>query len=688
MSFDYEQHRNRSAARQAEQSAEGRDIGTIPPVVDPDRRERGRLDLQTFLETYFPNAFRSDWSPDHVKVIKLIESAVLNGGLQAVAMPRGSGKSTICARAILWALFYGHHRYAMLICADDPKAKKILKSLQTEAEKNQALLEDFPEICYPIRKLERIAQRAKGQTCQGTPTDMVWKGSQLVLPTVPGSAAGGSVLEVGGITSAVRGGQYTKSDGTVIRPSIVLIDDPQTRESAGSTLQCQIREQTVSADLLGMAGPGESISALMTCTVVYPNDMADQMLKRELHPEWHGIRTKMLYAFPSDMKLWEQYWEIRVAEMIDDRGHAESNAFYERNREAMDEGAEVAWESRKRDDELSALQHAMNLYFRDPDAFLSEYQNEPAEEEQASEDYWKAPDIARKISGYERRHVPNAAQELTAFIDVQQRLLYWLVVAWSDEMTGWVVDYGTRPEQTRKVFKAQAVTNTLEKRYKAKLEVALRAGLTELVALLNAREFARDDGSAARLSRVGIDASWGQTTHVVKDYVRTSPLGGILLPCHGKGITATTAPISTYRKEKGEWRGLEARIAPAKGREVRHLLYDTNWWKSQAMRRLSTPIGAAGCVSLYGTGQTRHDFLADHFTAEKAADVTNEKTGRKVTLWTLPPGVTENHWFDCFTGCGILANTLGILPPGFEKTGRTTSEKPAKPRKKRKVKYL
>jgi len=680
----YDDHKKRAAARQAEQSAQGRDIGSVPPIKNKRRRNRGKKSLRKFLETYFPRAFPIAWSDDHLQVIKLIESAVVDGGLQAVAMPRGSGKSTVCARAILWALLYGFHKYAMLIAADGPKATKLLNAIKLELEKNSLLLEDFPEVCYPIRKLERIANRAAGQTCEGVATDIVWNKDVVVLPTIEGSAASGAVLEVGGITSAVRGGQYTRPDGSVIRPSIVLIDDPQTRESAGSEKQILDREQIISADLLGMVGPGESLSALCTCTVVCRDDMADRLLSRKLHPEWHGIRVSMVKAMPADLRLWEQYWEIRTSEMIDDRPHSESNAFYKKHRAKMDAGAEVYWPQRFRKDELSAIQSAMNIYFRDPEAFASEYQNEPLEDDQATEVYWPAVEIARKVSGYDRRHVPDDAQFLTAFVDVQQRLLYWMVCAWAEEFTGWILDYGTFPEQRAKTFRAQHVSTTLEKRYKAKLDVAIRKGLQELVEQLLGRGFSRDDGSAARIDRLAIDAAWGNSTAIIRSFIRTSPHGGLMLPSFGKARGAKDSPISTWQKKRGEWRGLECQIPPAKGREIRHLMYDTHFWKTQAMRRLSTDIGEAGAVSIYGGKSHRHDFLAEQLTAEKPRDITDEKSGRTVTEWTLPPGVTENHWFDTFVGCNVLANTLGIYPPGFERIGRSVKPK----RKKGKVKYL
>lgn len=682
--MSYEDHKNRTAQRQADQSASGRSIGAIPPVENKRRKNRAKKSLKYYLESYFPNAFPLAWSPDHLSVIDLIQSAILDGGLQAVAMPRGSGKSTICARSVLWALMCGHQSYAMLICADSGKAVKMLDAIKLELEKNPLLLEDFPEICYPIRKLERIANRAKGQMHKGQSTDIVFNKDMVVLPTIKGSAASGAVLEVGGITSAVRGGQYTQQDGTVIRPSIILIDDPQTRESAGSDKQNLDREQIISADLLGMSGPGETISVLMTCTVIYQDDLADKMLNRKLHPEWHGIRVSMMPSMPENMKMWEQYSDIRASELIEDKPHIESNKFYKKHRKTMDDGAEIYWKERHNKSELSAIQSAMNIYLRDPEAFASEYQNQPLEEELSGEVYWGATEIARKVNGYNRREVPEDAQILTSFIDVQRRLLYWMVVAWADEFTGWVIDYGTFPEQRRKTFTARQVSTTLEKKYKAKFEVALHQGLVEITGKLLGRTYERDDGSGARIGRMAIDAAWGESTHIIRSFIRGSQYGGIILPSFGKAIPPKGRPISGWQKKKGEWRGLESTIPPAKGRITRHLMYDTNFWKSQAMRRLSTPVGDTGCVTLYGGPQHRHDFLAEHLTSEKPRDLTDETSGRTVTVWSLPPGVTENHWFDCFAANCVLANTMGIYPPGFIRQGRITTKK----KRKGKATYL
>jgi hypothetical protein len=91
----YEAVKERSRARNLALSLAGRDIGDLPNVADPVRKARAAGDFRFFCDSYFPLTFHLPWSRDHLQVIARIEQAVLRGGLFAMAMPRGSGKSTI-----------------------------------------------------------------------------------------------------------------------------------------------------------------------------------------------------------------------------------------------------------------------------------------------------------------------------------------------------------------------------------------------------------------------------------------------------------------------------------------------------------------------------------------------------------------------------------------------------------------
>ena len=90
------------AARSREASASGREIGELPAVVEPELRQQCEASLRQFLEICFPMAFRLGWCEDHLVLIAELQRVILNGGFRAIGMPRGTGKSTIVMRAMIW----------------------------------------------------------------------------------------------------------------------------------------------------------------------------------------------------------------------------------------------------------------------------------------------------------------------------------------------------------------------------------------------------------------------------------------------------------------------------------------------------------------------------------------------------------------------------------------------------------
>jgi hypothetical protein len=665
----YSRHRERAAAAQAKKSAAGREIGPIPPMVDPERRERCRLDFRLFCETYFPKAFPLAWSRDHLRVIEAIRAAVLEGALLALAMPRGSGKTTLCERGVIWAVLYGHHPYAMLIAADDKKARKALSKIKTELQANPLLIADFPAVCRPIQKLERIANRCNGQTCEGVPTCIEWTKDTIVLPTIAGSVASGAVIGVGGITSAVRGAHHVLPDGRIIRPRLILLDDPQTRRSAKSAALKPAeddRAQIIAADVLGMAAPGEVVSALLACTVIYPGDTADRLLNPELHPDWRGERCALLYRFPDNMELWGEYRDLR-ADLLRQKAPPAEIAqqlaeFYNEHQADLEKGAEVAWPERKGKREVSALQHAMNLFFADERAFWSEYQNAPngAEVEQESE-FLSVEQIAAKVHGLARGVVPLACTHVTAFVDVQEKLLYWLVAAWADDFSGAVLDYGTFPDQKTRHFSLRQARSTLAHKFPgAGPEARLLAGLNALVGELCTRPWRREDGAELKIERLLVDA--GDQTDQVYQFCRETRFSQVM-PSHGKAPGAKKTQFSEHKRQRGEKLGNHWRIPNVAGkRACRHVLMDVNYWKSFVQRRLVVPHGDRGSLVLYQGTPTHHRLLAEHLTAETCTVVSTEE--RTIEEWDLPSHRPDNHWLDCLVGAAVGADMLGCTLTG------------------------
>jgi hypothetical protein len=1028
--------KEKTRARAAAISLAGRDIGELPAVVNPERKARAEIDFRYFCEAYFPYTFHLAWSPDHLKVIGKIEEAVLHGGLFAMAMPRGSGKTSQVECACLWAVLFGHREFVCLIGSDEGHAMDMLESIKTELDGNELLLEDFPEVVYPIHCLEGIANRCSGQLYKGQRTHIGWTAREIVLPTIERSKASSAIIKVAGITGRIRGMKYKCADGRSVRPSLVVLDDPQTDEaldvdtpiltpsgfvpmgdlqvsdlvfdehgnlsrvlatspvmyarecyrvtfddgasviadgghrwltstalqrtnarrrvlcshsrtallperqakllsslvttmgisktltaeggrnnhsipladplqtnvtelpvppytlgvwlgdgdknsgrvttadeeildyiqdegfdvgkfywqlyapagrlsrawsctvlglrgllrragllgnkhvphsywtaspqqrlallqglmdtdgsvtkgvygrkgtrctfsntsrrlinavlylcrslgikakchpirqtkpgvapgwivtfvtniavfrilrkriklpvltkpstrrryvvsiesvptrpvrcitvssasglylcgkelipthnSARSLSQCATRESVLVGAVLGLAGPGKKISGIMPCTVIRPGDMADRILDRDKHPEWNGERTKMVYAFPTNEKLWAKYAEIRAESMRADRGLAYATEFYRQNREEMDAGAVIAWPERFNHDELSAVQHAMNLKLQDEGAFFAEYQNEPLPEEIPDDDLLTADQIAEKTNRLKRGEVTIGCNHLTMFIDVQATLLFYVVAAWEDDFTGYVLDYGSYPDQKRSYFSLRDARHTLASAFpRSGLEGSIYAGLIALTNNYLGKEWRRDDGASMRIERCLIDANWGMSTDVVYQFCRQSPHSAVLLPSHGRFVGASSIPFSEYKRKQGDRVGHNWRIPNVQGkRAVRHVVFDANYWKSFIHARLAVAMGDRGCLSLFGDRPELHRLFAEHITAEYR--VKTEGRGRTVDEWKPRPEAVDNHWLDCLVGSAVAASIQGSLLPGTDSKPMATRPK-------------
>ena len=197
----YEKLKERARARNVALAIAGRDIGELPEIVDAERKTHAASDFRSFCESYFPLTFHLSWSPDHLKVIAKIEQAVLRGGLFAMAMPRGSGKTTICECACIWAVLNGHREFVCLIGSDEGHAMDMLDSIKMELDGNDLLLADYPEVVYPIQCLDGIANRCNGQLYLGERTHIGWTAKEIVLPTMTGSTASDATIKVAGIPS-------------------------------------------------------------------------------------------------------------------------------------------------------------------------------------------------------------------------------------------------------------------------------------------------------------------------------------------------------------------------------------------------------------------------------------------------------------------------------------------------------
>ena len=481
---DPEQNRERVRERSKKKTEDRQEISKrLAAIVNPKRRKAASASLRIFGETYFAARFTKPWSADHLAVIAYMEEAVRKGGIVVIAMPRGTGKTSLVEVFVLWCLLSGLRVFVLLVGSDKTAAVEMLTSIKTELESNQLLADDFPREVGPFVLLEGEPRACNGQRYKGKRTHILWRQSEIVFATIPKSKASGAILRVAGITGRIRGAKFTRWDGSIARPDLIVPDDPQTDKSAKSKEMTTDREKILSGTVKGLAGVGVRPAIVMPCTVVVAGDLADRYLDPKQHPEARAVRTQMLRTLPSEaaLKLWEEYRRIFVASREAGGDGSQATEFYAERREAMDEGCEPSWEHNFDSEEISAVQHAMNWLLFNPVGFWSECQNNPGGLK--SKETKLVPELlATKLRNLPRLVVPKSCQYVTAYIDVHSRVLYYCVSAWEKQFGGGPIDYGTYPQQPVSYFSQDSAPVAMQDLHPGLVEDAwLMAGLGTLV---------------------------------------------------------------------------------------------------------------------------------------------------------------------------------------------------------------
>lgn len=659
----YVAHLEAASRLTRERTKSGQSI-TIPEVEQYGQRQRRNKALKSFrvfCETYGQEEFDKPWAEFHLQAMERIESAVRDQHWYAFAFPRGGGKTTLSEWAIVYAILSGRREYCLFIAASQVLAERQLQSIKTTLATNGLLEADFPHACYPIVALENETKRCKGQRniADGINTRIEWGPNRVVMPQInhKDAISSGFVIEAYGLETAKRGIKFKRTDQTTIRPSFVVCDDPQTRESAKSPTQTQTRLENLKGDIAYLAGPGQPISIVVPCTVIYKDDLADKILDREKSPEWHGHKTKMVESFPKNQELWDNYADMLRASLREDGDGQAATDFYVSNRAAMDEGSLVSWEHRHLPKEVSAIQHAMNLRIRDLPAFYAECQNQPIEEHEDELGMRTIASIMTHTTNYARRAIPESVTVLTAFTDIQLNHMPWMLVGWTPDFTGFVIDYGEYPDQQRPYYARADVRKKLSMLHPGD-ESAMMAGAFEALEKVLFVPRHTEDGREIQISLWCIDYGWEQRLKATQAWVAQSSNRARIALTHGYGAKAKQMPFSAnpkliQQKTGPAWYWKNGKAPGAK------VQFDANYWKTRLHQQLALPKLARSSIQLFKVRDPyEHQMLAEHLHAERPVKVT--ANGRTVWEWD-DMTKKDNDLLDCLVGNMVAASISGIV---------------------------
>jgi predicted phage terminase large subunit-like protein len=346
-------------------------------LIKLKRVHRAEVDMLYFFYEYFSEA-RNPGNPDnlvptarvdmddapdfHVKLSRILDSVSNRNRTARIAWAasRGHAKSAYLSNAFpVHEIAFRKRRMILIISETNSGSKKFIKWVAGQLKYNLKLREDFGVLLH-----EQKMQNEKDSEDAFLTTNKI-------------------KMEATSLGTQIRGFRNGSQ-----RPDLILLDDLESRDSNNTPELRQKAKDWLNQDLMPAYDPTQTAVIFMG-TLVH----VDSLLNYVLNERRDFIKNKFpaIIEWPKRMDLWAEFERIykeynpseeELAEMESaEEEMATPNAraalkFYEENRDAMDEGAQVLWPDRF---------PLTNLFLEKQNygskAFNTEFQNNPLDEE-------------------------------------------------------------------------------------------------------------------------------------------------------------------------------------------------------------------------------------------------------------------------------------------------------------------
>lgn len=653
---------------------EAQEIGPLPAIADRSRRESCRMDLARYAKTYFWPSVNKGFAPYQSEMVAAFQQVVLSGGKEARAVRRGGLKSTLARIAVSWAVMYGHRKFPVLVGATDDKSNEHRDNLLAMWMSSELHKADFPELGpLLLKKAQPKKQlRLDGELLLTSAKD---ERGVIVLPKIPGmECSEARIAPYSVLSTDVSGLSFVSGVGETVRPDLLIFDDVQTPQSAASFAMTSKREDAITTTFIGLAGLGETIAAIMVCTRRTEDDLTSRFCDRARHPDWDGKMFPVLIREP-DSKAAKEQWVLYGQKLRDGTtpadGFALASAHYREHRSVMDEGGIVAWDADKEAGYDSALQWAMTVATLQPDYFRCELQQQGAKPP-GDVTQLDAKILVKRLSNVPRGVVPSQVSYLTCHVDCQNESLWWAVCGWRKDFTGWLIDYGTFPEQHRAIYYKEALRVTISNTFTGVAwEEAFVAAHEKLEEILLGKDWPIEGGGNRAIDLLLKDWSDGHHKDLILSQVMLSKHRPRIRPAKGFAPKPGRKEVHNYgdpKRDRQTGRGWVERRTTL----PIHVQFDANVFKSNVTRRLTTVAGAPSAMLLPGNDEQELILLSEHLTAERCHSQIYD--GNPGVVWELLPG-RDNEWFDNIVGCAVAASMLGCDVPGAGRPAKIVRER-------------
>jgi hypothetical protein len=256
--------------------------------------------------------------------------------------------------------------------------------------------------------------------------------------------------------------------------------------------------------------------------------------------------------------------------------------------------------------------------------------------------------ICQRTTNDKRGILPVGTEYLSVGVDIHKWRINWCLVAFREGASPHVVDYGILPVPTDQMGEERAILNTL-------------------------REF-RDqfcqpgwpdqNGETKRPDRILVDCRYqGEKDDVYPVYDFCVESRGWVFPSMGWGVgTYGTggeykAPAKVTDTIVGIGEHYHVIRSVKSGRLVWIVYVDVDHWKGWAHKRIITPVGQPGALTLFSVGRpVEHLLFAKHITAERQEEEFVPGKGLQIKWAKLR---SDNHFLDALMNACVGGHFAG-----------------------------
>ena len=304
-------------------------------VAGEEHAERGRIDKQFFAEYFLADHLTFPFGEHH---IQWFTRPYRRGGLEAIAAPRGSAKTTFFSFIEpLHDIYYGAEHFIIIISETKTLAVERVQDLKMEIDSNERLRSAFGEI--------------KGD---------VWRQDEFV--------ANGVRVVAKGTGGQIRGSKFGSH-----RPSKIILDDVESTDSAMSPIQRSKTRNWYQTDVRRAGSPEGTTNFLVVGTYLHQDALLPHLVGD--NPAYEGQCHRAVETWSKNEALWAEWKDLYTNLTLSDRIE-QAETFYGENKAELLDGVEMLWP-----EGIDYLTVQKAIVADGLQNVLKEYQNEPYDPE-------------------------------------------------------------------------------------------------------------------------------------------------------------------------------------------------------------------------------------------------------------------------------------------------------------------